>query len=62
MCAHEKRRTLVRRALVTLGGGDVSAMSKGRIARVGKHLCIRMDLTIDMGTAGDPGTLSPQVL
>jgi len=62
MGAHEKRRTLVRRALVTLGGGDVSAMSEGRITRVGKHLCIRMDLTIDMSAAGDPGTLSSQVL
>ena len=62
MCAHEKRRALVRWALVTLGGGDVPAMSEGRIARVGKHLYIRMDLTIDMGTAGDSGTLFSQVL
>ena len=62
MFAHEKRRSLVRRAFVSLGGGDVSAMSEGRIARVGEHLCIRMDLTIDMSTAGHPGTLSSQVL
>ena len=57
MSAHEKRRTLVCRAFVGLSGGDVSAMSEGRITRVGKHLYIRMDLTINMSTARNPRTL-----